>query len=151
MTAPALRQAARVLLLDAAGRVLLFRGHDPARPQLGSWWFTVGGGVDDGESLRDAAARELFEETGLVLTADRLTGPVHREYAEFSIAGTDYQQDNEFFVVRVQHHDVDSTRFTDLEATFVLEHRWWSLDELRATTDTVYPACLADLIERLEV
>ena len=54
MSAPAIRQAARVLLLDRAGRVLLFKGHDPARPELGSWWFTVGGGVDEGETVRQA-------------------------------------------------------------------------------------------------
>jgi 8-oxo-dGTP pyrophosphatase MutT (NUDIX family) len=151
MSAPAIRQAARVLLLDAAGRVLLFRGYDPAEPDLGSWWFTVGGGVDVGETVRDAAARELLEETGLVLPSDSFTGPLYREYAEFSIAGTDYRQDNEFYAVRVDHHDVDITGFTDLENTFVVEHRWWSPEELRTTTDTVYPECLADLIDRLEV
>ena len=151
MSAPAIRQAARVLLLDGAGRVLLFRGYDPARPELGSWWFTVGGGVDEGESLRDAAARELHEETGLALPADSFTGPLYREYAEFSIAGTDYFQDNEFYAVRVPLHEVDISRFTELEATFVVEHRWWSPEELRTTADTVYPECLADLIDRLEV
>jgi 8-oxo-dGTP pyrophosphatase MutT (NUDIX family) len=151
MSAPAIRQAARVLLLDGAGRVLLFRGYDPANADLGSWWFTVGGGVDEGESVRDAAARELLEETGLSLAPESFAGPLYREYAEFSIAGTDYQQDNEFYAVRVDNHDVDITGFTELETTFVVEHRWWSLEELRATTDTVYPECLADLIERLEV
>ena len=151
MTAPALRQAARVLLLDAEGRVLLFKGHDPARPELGAWWFTVGGGVDEGESIREAAARELLEETGLELSPDSLTGPFHREYAEFSIAGIDYRQDNEFYAARVDRHEVVTTGFTDLEVTFMTEHRWWSVDELRATEDTVYPECLADLLERLEV
>jgi 8-oxo-dGTP pyrophosphatase MutT (NUDIX family) len=140
-----------VLLLDGADRVLLFRGYDPARPDLGSWWFTVGGGVDEGESVREAAARELHEETGLVLAPETFTGPLYREYAEFSIAGTDYFQDNEFYAVRVQHHDVDISRFTELEATFVVEHRWWSKDELRTTSDTVYPECLPDLLDRLEV
>jgi 8-oxo-dGTP pyrophosphatase MutT (NUDIX family) len=151
MSAAAIRQAARVLLLDGAGRLLLFRGHDPARPELGSWWFTVGGGVDEGESVRDAAARELLEETGLSLPADSFAGPLYREYAEFSIAGTDYFQDNEFFAVRVEHHDVDITGFTDLETTFVVEHRWWSLEELRTTSDTVYPVGLADRLDGLEV
>jgi 8-oxo-dGTP pyrophosphatase MutT (NUDIX family) len=151
MSAPAIRQAARVLLLDGADRVLLFRGYDPARPDLGSWWFTVGGGVDEGESVREAAARELLEETGLALAPESFSGPLYREYAEFSIAGTDYFQDNEFYAVRVTHHDVDISRFTELETTFVVEHRWWSKEELRTTSDTVYPECLPDLLDRLEV
>ena len=151
MEAPAIRQAARVLLLDAQGRLLLFRGHDPARPEAGSWWFTVGGGVDAGESLREAAARELLEETGLAVSPEALTGPLHREYAEFSIAGTEYRQDNEFFAVRVDAHEVDTTGFTDLEVTFMTEHRWWTADELRSTSDTVYPECLPELLTRLEL
>lgn len=151
MTASALRQAARVLLLDGAGRVLLFKGHDPARPELGPWWFTVGGGVDEGESVREAAVRELREETGLELSPDSLSGPFYSEYAEFSIAGIDYRQDNEFYAVRVDGHEVVTTGFTDLELTFMTEHRWWSVEELRGTEDTVYPECLAELIDRLEV
>jgi 8-oxo-dGTP pyrophosphatase MutT (NUDIX family) len=151
MTTTVERRAARVLLVDGAGRLLLFRGHDPHRPEEGSWWFTVGGGIDDGESARDAAARELLEETGLALGPGSFSGPLYSEYAEFSIADTFYRQDNEFYAVRVDTHDVDITRFTDLEVTFVLEHRWWSLEELRATTETVYPECLADLLDRLEV
>ena len=150
MKAPVVRQAARVLLLDSAGRVLLFLGHDPVRPEDGTWWFTVGGGLDHDESHREAAVRELFEETGLLVAPDTLHGPVHREHAEFWLGGDYYVQDNEFFVVRVDDHAVVTVGFTDLEATFVLEHRWWSPAELRTTTDTVYPECLPELLARLE-
>src|SRR5882672_9447042 len=62
------RQAARVILIDEAGRVLLFRGGDPHRPDAGTWWFTPGGGLDDGETIEDAAQREVREETGYVVT-----------------------------------------------------------------------------------
>ena len=41
-------KAPRVVLVDGTGRVLLFNGHDP-RQSDGSWWFTVGGGCEDGE------------------------------------------------------------------------------------------------------
>lgn len=149
--APVARRAARVLLVDSAGRVLLFRGHDPARPDDGSWWFTVGGGLDPGESHREAAARELSEETGLVVPPDAFTGPVHHEVAEFELAGTAYRQDNEFYAIAVDAHDVVTEGFSAFEDVFVLEHRWWTRDELRATEEVVYPDTLADLLDRLGV
>ena len=46
------------------GRVLLVqRGTEPAKGQ----WSIPGGLIDVGESLREAVAREVFEETGLVV------------------------------------------------------------------------------------
>src|SRR2546423_14844629 len=62
-----LRRAARVVVVDEQDRVLLVQGRDPARPDLPSWWITTGGGRDDGEAAEDAARREGFEETGILL------------------------------------------------------------------------------------
>jgi 8-oxo-dGTP pyrophosphatase MutT (NUDIX family) len=151
MTVPVVRRAARVLLVDAAGRVLLFEGHDPERPEAGSWWFTVGGGLDEGESHREAAARELFEETGLSVAPETLGAVVLERVARFSLAGTAYHQQEEFFLAQVDEHAVDTAGFTRFEESFVLGHRWWSRTELRATDDQVFPAELADLLDRLGV
>ena len=64
MTVPLERRAARVLLVDEAGRVLLQNCCDPADPAAGSWWNTMGGGIDPGETPEQAAVREVHEETG---------------------------------------------------------------------------------------
>lgn len=58
------RPAARILLLDEADRVLLFRFDPSDRPPF---WCTPGGAVDPGESYEQAARRELREETWLDL------------------------------------------------------------------------------------
>src|SRR3954452_4487904 len=57
---PLLLPAAAVIVVDASGAVLLQR-----RAEDGTWGIP-GGCLELGESLEDAARRELREETGLV-------------------------------------------------------------------------------------
>ena len=149
MTISVNRHAARVLLIDEQDRVLLFRGGDPAAPEAGTWWFTVGGGVDPGESLVAAAARELFEETGLRCDLAELGEPVHEETSPFSFGGRDIVQSNTFFLLRIPGHDVDTGGFEQLESDSIVEHRWWHRDDLRATADSVYPRSLVELLDRV--
>jgi 8-oxo-dGTP pyrophosphatase MutT (NUDIX family) len=143
------REAARVLLVDRAHRLLLFRGWDPAHPERGTWWFTPGGGLDPGETRADGACRELYEETGLRLAAEDLGEPVWRRTTEFDFDGARYRQSEVFYLVRVDGHDVITQGFSDLERRAVHEHRWWPLPELASTTDRVYPSVLAAEVARL--
>jgi len=94
------RRAGRVLVIDAGGRVLLLHGFDPARPRE-PYWFTIGGGAEPGESLAQAAARELSEETGISADAAELGEPVWHEVSEFSFDGTSYRQEQDFFELRI--------------------------------------------------
>ena len=143
------RRGARIILLDEAGRVLMLRGHDVDQPERG-WWFTVGGGIDAGESAREAAVRELYEETGLRLGVEDLVGPVVRRSAVFDFLRLTVRQDEEFFLARVGGAvEVDVSGWTDLERDFMAEGRWWDLDELERVTETVYPHGFVDLVRAL--
>ncbi|WP_035846060.1 NUDIX hydrolase [Kitasatospora azatica] len=143
------REAARVLLLDAADRLLLFRGFDPAEPTR-TWWITPGGGLEPGEESRQAALRELAEETGL--TGIELGPPVAEELAVFSYAGRPYEQRQVFYLARTGLTDpaaLDSSGCEPEEREQLRESRWWTVDQLRATTEQVYPERLAELLALL--
>jgi 8-oxo-dGTP pyrophosphatase MutT (NUDIX family) len=148
VTEPIARRAGRVLLIDARDRILLFHGFDPARPAHG-YWFTPGGGLDDGETTAQGAARELFEETGLRLAPAGLGAVVWREVTEFPFDGCRYRQEQEFFLVRIGTWQVDTAGFEEVERNSVDDHRWWTVDELTATQERYYPRNLLDLLRGL--
>lgn len=149
MTEPVARRAGRVLLVDSRDRVLLFRGGDPIAPERGTWWFTPGGGLDEGESYADAAARELCEETGLSVTPADLGRRVHTRRAEFHWNGGHYRQEEEYFLLRVASHEVDCTGLSPLEVASFVEHRWWMRFELAATSDILHPGELPRVLAGL--
>jgi 8-oxo-dGTP pyrophosphatase MutT (NUDIX family) len=139
------RVSARVVLLDAEDRVLMFEGFDPTRPDE-LFWFTVGGGVEPGEDIRTAAVRELFEETGVRLAREDLVGPLWKRHAVFAFDGLSYAAAEWFFAARVAGVDVDTSRFDDIERQTIRRHRWWSAEELASTDETVYPVQLAEVL-----
>ena len=63
------KMGAAAVILDPKGQVLLVK-HSYGRLN----WELPGGAVEAGESVADAAVREVREETGLHVTAERLTG-----------------------------------------------------------------------------
>jgi 8-oxo-dGTP pyrophosphatase MutT (NUDIX family) len=80
--------------------VLLLHGWDPHHPER-PFWFTIGGAAEDGESLRDAAARELYEETRISVDPARLGEPIAEQTIEFSWGGHHILQDQVFYAVPV--------------------------------------------------
>jgi 8-oxo-dGTP diphosphatase len=62
------KRAAAVIVRD--GRVLMV--HERSRRSGGGeWWTLPGGGVEPGETPEEAVRREVFEETGLVVSTAR--------------------------------------------------------------------------------
>jgi 8-oxo-dGTP pyrophosphatase MutT (NUDIX family) len=147
-TQPEPRQAGRVLVIDPAGRVLLLEGFDPAQPDR-RYWFTIGGGLDDGENTAQAAIRELREEAGIVAAAHQMAGPVWQRTTEFSFDGTRYRQKEDYYLLLVGDQAVSLAGLDDIERHTVTGYRWWSHEELAATTVPFYPAELPDLVRRL--
>lgn len=142
------RLTARVVLLDADGRVLLMKGRLPSAPDAPGAWFTIGGGVEPGESVEAAAAREIREETGF---ARFELGPVMwRREAVLKLAGGEPVLFLEHYLLaRCEGGEPSRAGWDDVEIKLIDDIRWWRPGDLAACPDAVYPPGLAALLEEL--
>jgi 8-oxo-dGTP pyrophosphatase MutT (NUDIX family) len=137
VTAPGLREAARAILLDPDDRVMLLR-YD----ENGGFWATPGGSLEPGETPRQAVIRELREELG-VGHVD--LGPhLATRTKDHQFAGRDVRQAERYYLARVHPENVHPQSAASPDN--IQEWRWRSLAELTATSQTVYPAELTELL-----
>ncbi|OHV35674.1 DNA mismatch repair protein MutT [Pseudofrankia sp. EUN1h] len=142
---PIPRVAARVVLVDPSDAFLLIQSHDPTLEDSPVWWHVPGGGLDLGESAEQCAIREIAEEVGIRLAE---VGPtVGTRTTRFTFAGKPYIQQESFFVVRIPARvDVDPASWTDLEKRSTLGWAWWTVHEVTASAETIYPRGLAAVV-----
>ena len=140
---PILRRAARVLLIDARERILLFRAEGDFADGT-TIWLTPGGGLKPGESYARAARRELWEETGL--DAQVAGACVWMRRHVYLNHGRCEDTHERFFVVRCAPFEVDRTHWEPAEVADLTAHRWWSLPEIAASDEVFVPRRLAALL-----
>lgn len=144
MTTPRPRPAARILLVDASGRVLLFRFAPDDRPPF---WVTPGGALDPGETHAEAARRELREETGL----DQDCGPeiAQREAHFVTLDGVPVIADERYYLVRHTGQAIDTGGHTELERRVMREWRWFDPADIPGFGEPIFPEDLVGMLARM--
>ncbi len=143
------RPTVRVLLLDPADRVLLQAFVDPevrrpgAPPTDAPVWFPPGGGLEPGEDPAAGLRRELREETGF---DDVAWGAwVWRRTVDLLVHGEVRRFEEAYRLARVavERRTPHPTGFEAWEARTFHGFRWWTLAELAATSERVFPPRIA--------
>lgn len=142
-----IRRAARLLVLDEADRLLLFRFTFNPR---GPFWGTAGGECDPGEDWANAARRELFEETGIHADPGPIIAARGNDFV--TATGEKVTADERYFRIRVDlaaHGGAIRTDgHTELERRIMQEHRWFTRTELADWHEPIFPPELLELLDR---
>jgi 8-oxo-dGTP diphosphatase len=145
------RPSARMILLDPQDRLFLFKVHqpsvyDPADPFRDPFWIMIGGLVDPGEAYAQTAVREAREETGLVVEDVRWVWSRERvmQWRDKHVLHRE-----QFFLGRTQSTAVDTSGLDEKEKSWTLDHRWWSADEIAASSERFEPVDLGARLKAL--
>jgi 8-oxo-dGTP pyrophosphatase MutT (NUDIX family) len=142
------RDVVRVVVLDRGGRVLLFHTRDPTYPELGTWWELPGGGIEPGETWREATVREVAEEAGIGVRPQDVGPPTWRRSATFRYRGRRLVNHEVVVHVRVATDEpaVVGDDRVGYEDDDYFGYRWWPVTDIVTSAERFYPGRLPALI-----
>jgi 8-oxo-dGTP pyrophosphatase MutT (NUDIX family) len=142
-----IRSSVKVLLLNDKDELLLICADDPKTTTVdgeyhGKFWFPIGGEIEKGESIQEAAFREIYEESGIE-KKDVELGPVVW-YGEFDLVlgGVKTHLKQTFIVARTKKRKVAFTKLDQWERKVIKEVKWFSLREIETSDEIIYPVLL---------
>ena len=145
------RNSVKALLLNEENELLLMCADDPKTTSAdktyhGKFWHCIGGRIEPGESIQDAALREIYEETGFA-KEDVDLGPVVW-FGEFVMVlhGTMTQVKQTFVVARTHRTQAVLTTPDEWEKTFVQNLAWFSLEKMRNSQEVIFPVVMQDYL-----
>ena len=100
----------RMLLIDEGKVLLVKHTYQPG-------WYTIGGGVDSGETPRQAMERELKEEVGATVTS-----PLEL----FSVYHSRYEKRDDYVIFYIGHGCTQET----VTSPEIAEQQWFPLHDL---------------------
>jgi 8-oxo-dGTP pyrophosphatase MutT (NUDIX family) len=105
-------------------------------------WFTLGGGIEPGETTREAAEREVFEDTGLRV---EIGSAVCFGEHVLMVNGISVLHKETFFAARTNQPALARLDSSNVERGGAKQARWWTKEELCDAAEQIFPRCLPSL------
>ena len=142
------RNTARAVMLDPQDRVLLFEFHLPAgfiADDPRRFWATPGGEIEPGEDVRSALVREVLEETGI--GGCSFGSELWFGSNVLMFKGEPVRTHERFFLVRSPAAMPSAANWTNDEKDVMRAHRWWTVPDLIAATEAIFPPRFGYLVD----
>lgn len=112
-----------------------------------------GGGVEPGESFKEALKREIYEETGITKINVKDCVLSRLCYIELDSCSENLLYER-YYIVETDETDIRTDNLTEVETECIKAYKWWSLNEIKENEmkenqETVFPLALGQYIDRL--
>ena len=146
-----IRNSIKIILLNSKKEILLISVDDKSitnkdKSYNGRFWQMIGGKIEEGEDIKSAATRELFEETGLTLSDVEFGKIVWKGNLTLVMSGVETLIRQQFIVAKTNATDVTLKNLTPEEKTVVKSLRWFSIDDIKKSEEIVYPVGLDEYL-----
>ena len=144
-----IRNSVKLILLNENNELLLMKTDDKEiqgkdGKYNGVFWQMIGGKIEEGETIKEAAYRELFEETGLKKEQVTIGNVVWYGEVDLLMHGIITKVKQSFIMAKTNSINVTLNNLTEEEKPVCNKLEWFSIDKIKKCTDIIYPILLTD-------
>lgn len=149
-----IRNSIKIILLNSKDEVLLLGTDDKSitnkdKSYNGKFWQMIGGKIEDGEDVKSAATRELFEETGLIPDNVEFGNIVWKGDLTLIMSGIQTLIKQQFIVAKTKATKVTLNNLTPEEKPVAKSLKWFSINEIKNSNEIIYPVGLDKYLSEL--
>lgn len=147
-----IRNSVKIILINDRKELLLLSTDDEKIKNLdgnynGRFWQLVGGKIEKGEKIFQAAKRELFEETGLKeCDVEFYPNVVWEGILKLNMHGIETTINQKFIVAKAINNNISLKNLINEEKESIKSFKWFSLNEIKHSSDIIYPIDLPEYL-----